>query len=155
MTLRDLTGLTDDELMDLHARVVRLITLRDARATAETQMANLAATYQQAIGREDGDAWAQPAGAHDAYMAGATVTHGGHTYTSTFDWNVWEPGSLNSGWQIAEDGSAECPAWAVGVTYKVGDLVTHDGHLWSCRIPHASHKGWKPSALTWAVWESV
>lgn len=38
MTLLDLTGLTDDELMDLHARVVRLITLRDARATAETRM---------------------------------------------------------------------------------------------------------------------
>lgn len=151
MTLLDLTGLTDDELMDLHARVVRLITLRDARATAETRMADIAATYQQAIGREDGDAWAQPAGAHDAYMAGATVTHGGHTYTSTFDWNVWEPGSLNSGWQIAEDGSAE---WDPARQYSPGERCTLDGVLYEATA-HSS-PGWRPDDPTlWAVWKKV
>src|SRR3546814_2981202 len=36
-------------------------------------------------------AWAQPFGAHDAYAAGATVTHNGQTWTSDVDANVWEP----------------------------------------------------------------
>ena len=35
--------------------------------------------------------WVQPAGAHDAYKTGDTVTHGGKTWRSTSDGNVWEP----------------------------------------------------------------
>lgn len=36
--------------------------------------------------------WVQPTGAHDAYAAGAKVTHGGKRWTSDVDSNVWEPG---------------------------------------------------------------
>lgn len=36
--------------------------------------------------------WVQPAGAHDAYKTGDQVTHNGHTWQSTVDANVWEPG---------------------------------------------------------------
>ena len=37
--------------------------------------------------------WQQPSGAHDAYAKGDKVTHDGHTWTSTVDANVWEPGT--------------------------------------------------------------
>lgn len=36
--------------------------------------------------------WVQPTGAHDAYAAGAKVTHGGKRWVSDVDANVWEPG---------------------------------------------------------------
>ena len=35
--------------------------------------------------------WVQPTGAHDAYAKGALVTHGGQTWRSLVDGNVWEP----------------------------------------------------------------
>ena len=41
--------------------------------------------------------WTQPTGAHDAYPAGAIVTHNGKTWENTHgDGNVWEPGVF--GW---------------------------------------------------------
>ena len=43
-------------------------------------------------------AWEQPTGTHDAYVAGAVVSHNGTTWTNTHgDGNVWEPGVF--GWQ--------------------------------------------------------
>ena len=41
---------------------------------------------------EEWPAWSQPVGAHDAYSAGAKVSHNGKHWTSTVDGNVWEPG---------------------------------------------------------------
>lgn len=41
-------------------------------------------------------AWRPPSGAHDAYPAGATVTHDRKTWTSDLDGNVWVPGEY--GW---------------------------------------------------------
>jgi len=35
--------------------------------------------------------WVQPTGAHDAYPAGARVTHNGYIWESDIDANVWEP----------------------------------------------------------------
>lgn len=43
--------------------------------------------------------WAQPAGAHDAYMAGDRVTHGGRVWESLLDGNVWPPGQYPPGWR--------------------------------------------------------
>ena len=41
--------------------------------------------------------WQQPTGAHDAYPAGAVVTHNGATWANTHgNGNVWEPGDF--GW---------------------------------------------------------
>ena len=37
-------------------------------------------------------AWRQPLGAHDMYVKGAKVLHGGHVWTSTISGNVWAPG---------------------------------------------------------------
>lgn len=41
---------------------------------------------------EEWPAWSQPTGAHDAYAAGAKVSHNGKHWTSDTDGNVWEPG---------------------------------------------------------------
>lgn len=44
--------------------------------------------------------WAQPAGGHDAYMAGARVTHESQTWISTVDNNAWAPGIF--GWTVED-----------------------------------------------------
>ena len=153
MTPLDLTGLTDDELMDLHARVVQLITLRDARATAETRMADLAATYQQAIGREDGDAWQATQGAHESYREGATVTHDGKTWVSLTDWNAHAPGV--SGWrELAPEGDVPA-AWVQPTgahdAYQTGDVVSFEGRVYRSTI---NRNVWSPSAYP-RGWEKV
>ena len=51
---------------------------------------------------EEWPAWSQPVGAHDAYSAGAKVSHNGKHWTSNQDGNVWEPGAF--GWTEAVEG---------------------------------------------------
>lgn len=46
---------------------------------------------------EEWPEWAAPVGAHDAYMAGDQVSHGGKHWVSEGDHNVWEPGV--AGWR--------------------------------------------------------
>lgn len=41
---------------------------------------------------EEWPEWSQPVGAHDAYNAGAKVSHNGKHWTSDVASNVWEPG---------------------------------------------------------------
>ena len=48
---------------------------------------------------EEWPAWSQPIGAHDAYAAGAKVSHNDKHWTSDQDGNVWEPGTF--GWTEA------------------------------------------------------
>lgn len=43
--------------------------------------------------------WIQPTGAHDAYAAGAKVSHNGKHWVSDIDANVYEPGAY--GWTEA------------------------------------------------------
>lgn len=50
---------------------------------------------------EEWPAWSQPVGAHDAYSAGAKVSHQGKHWTSSADGNVWEPGVF--GWTEAAE----------------------------------------------------
>lgn len=48
---------------------------------------------------EEWPAWSQPIGAHDAYAAGAKVSHQEKHWISDTDGNVWEPGAY--GWTEA------------------------------------------------------
>lgn len=48
---------------------------------------------------EEWPAWSQPLGAHDAYAAGAKVSHNDKHWTSDVDGNTWEPGVY--GWTEA------------------------------------------------------
>lgn len=50
---------------------------------------------------EEWPEWSQPLGAHDAYAAGAKVSHNGKHWISDQDGNVWEPGVY--GWTEAEE----------------------------------------------------
>ena len=45
---------------------------------------------------EEWPEWVQPTGAHDAYAAGAKVTHDGKRWVSDVDNNTWAPGAY--GW---------------------------------------------------------
>lgn len=49
-------------------------------------------TNLDAVVPEGPQPWVQPTGAHDAYEAGAVVTHNGQTWVSDVDANTWEPG---------------------------------------------------------------
>lgn len=51
------------------------------------------------VSLEEWPEWVQPTGAHDAYDAGAKVSHAGKHWTSNVDANVWEPGVY--GWTEA------------------------------------------------------
>lgn len=46
---------------------------------------------------EEWPSWSRPIGAHDAYAAGAKVSHKDKHWVSTADSNVWEPGTY--GWE--------------------------------------------------------
>lgn len=49
---------------------------------------------------EEWPEWSAPVGAHDAYGAGARVSHNGKHWTSSLGGNVWEPGVY--GWNEKE-----------------------------------------------------
>ena len=144
----DLTTLTDDDLAalirDAYAEERRRATIQAAPVEAAT----LATQYAEAIGREDGDEWQAPTGAHNAYPQGATVTHDGKTWESLTPANVWAPGIY--GWrELTADGDAP-PEWVAPSgahdAYGMGDEVTHGGKRW--RSEHAAN-AWAPPTL-WA-----
>ena len=131
----DLTALTDDEARDLLGRVYAEVQRRDAIANAPAQAEALSATYAAAIGRNDGDPWTQPSGAHDAYAKGITVTHGGKTWESLTPANVWIPGV--SGWR--EKTTAPTIADFVQPTgahdaYAKGARVRFDGKVYESKV---------------------
>lgn len=165
--MTDISTLSDDDLAarlsEYYAETARRRVLATAPAAAEQANAD----YVSAIGRQDGDPWAQPVGAHDAHLQGAIVAHGGQHYRSTRSGNAWEPGALNAPWEPVwpdGDGWTTTPpagddgqpaAWMSGVAYQPGDRVTHDGQTWEAKIAHTSHDGWKPSPATHAVWAPI
>ena len=120
-----------------------------ARARGETHEAILDATAAlMESAHEDGAAWVQPLGAHNAYPLGRTVTHNGKTWENITPANVWEPGV--SGWrEVVSEGY---PAWVQPTgehdAYNIGDRVTFegqnyestiDGNVWS---PAEHPAGW-------------
>ncbi|HEY2794113.1 MAG TPA: glycosyl hydrolase family 18 protein, partial [Micromonosporaceae bacterium] len=46
------------------------------------------------------------------------------------------------------------PAWVANHAYKIGDLVTYQGHTYKCLQAHTSLVGWEP-ATTPALWQLV
>ncbi|WIM96333.1 lytic polysaccharide monooxygenase [Actinoplanes oblitus] len=48
--------------------------------------------------------------------------------------------------------SATGTAWAPGVSYRTGDVVTYDGVTYRCRQAHTSIHSWEPSVFTLALW---
>lgn len=124
---------------------------RRRMAEAESAARVAALSWAAAAGREDGDEWAQPRGAHDAYAEGAVVTHGGKTWVSLIDANVWEPGV--SGWREQTEGGA--PEWVepsgAHDAYNTGDRVTFEGVVYESTIDANT---WSPADYP-AGWDVV
>ena len=147
----DLTALTDNELA-LHAQAVQVeLDRRRLERDLPARIDSLIREYQATQGRADGDPWAQPQGAHDAYRIGAVVTHNGKTWESLTPANVWGPGV--SGWRERTPEGGDPPEFVQPTgahdSYKKGDRVRFegrnyeslmDGNVWS---PAAYPAGWK------------
>lgn len=43
-------------------------------------------------------------------------------------------------------------AWAAGVNYNLGDVVTYNGSTYVCTMAHGSLTGWEPGPATAALW---
>lgn len=146
--MTDLTTLSDAELHELQGDAYAEIQRRQTLASAPTEADALAQRYASAIGRQDGDEWVQPTGAHDSYTVGAIVTHDGQTWESLTPANVWEPGV--SGWREVVGDGAGPAAWVQPTgahdAYGLGDRVTHEGHLWESS---AAANVWEPGVYGW------
>ena len=112
--------------------------------------------------REDNAPWVQPLGAHDVYMLGDKVTHAVYLWSSTVDYNAWEPGV--HGWEkltttdteeleTEEPQSPAIEAWQQRHSapyYQVGDRVTHKGKTWECTAGDGSgNNSWEPGVYGW------
>lgn len=155
-TLTDRDQWTDDDLDALRIAVLTEQERRDLLDTAEQRVEDVNQSYIRAIGRQDGDPWTQPQGAHDAHSKGSIVTHNGKTWESLIPNNVWEPGV--SGWreQVADDpetGEPGVPDFVQPTgahdAYQIGDRVRFDGKIYESLIdgntysPSAYAAGWK------------
>jgi len=97
-------------------------------------------------GHVDGETWAQPSGAHDAYPLDAVVTHNGSTWTSLIPANVWAPGV--SGWrqEVPEGPAPWAPPTGAHDAYALGAQVTHAGQTWTSTV---GSNVWAPGVYGW------
>lgn len=156
--MTDLTALTDAEVLALLEQVSAEYQRRSMLKHIPEQMADLNKAYQSSSGYEDGQPWVQPVGAVGAYMTGDTVTHRDAEWRSLIDFNVTEPGDeadpqAYRWWQNLTDQPEE-GAWAPGVDYAVGQIVTYDGTDYECVQGHTSQPGWTPDAVP-SLWQPV
>ena len=84
-----------------------------ALASAPGRIDEIAAGVLEATSRERGAPWVQPEGAHNAYPAGWTVTHGGTEYVSTQTGNASEPGTTGAAWIIRVEPGDGPVEWAL------------------------------------------
>lgn len=68
----------------------------------------------------------------------------------------WTPPVVPALWRVVVEEPEEpaTPAWAVGVAYKVGDVVTYAGVLYKCRQAHTSIATWEPNRVP-ALWSLI
>lgn len=100
--------------------------------------------------------------AGEQVQVGTVRTYGGVMYRALqahVTQSDWTPPATPALWAVVveqppvEEPPEEptTPAWAVGVAYKVGDLVTYNGVTYSCRQAHTSIATWTPPAVL-ALW---
>lgn len=121
---------------------------------------------QVPIGDEAPPGYVPPTGAHDAYQSGERITwEDGLVYEATRDGVVHSPAEDPDSWrQVTDEGEpadddqpedpqepSEAEAWAAGVSYAIGDKVTHGAQTYVCIQPHTSEEGWEPPAAP-ALW---
>lgn len=150
----NLNEMTDAALRDLADAVEAEQYLRTLLASAESQITQITTQVLEASGREPGSEWQAPAGAHDAYPQGWTVTKDGVLYTSDIPGNHTTPGPDARYWTAQKDPDTGPGEWAAGTYYKVGDLVTRHGVTYKCTHEHLGAEGWEPgNPGMHAVWK--
>jgi hypothetical protein len=113
----------------------------------------LAREYATKQNVDDAPPWAQPTGAHDAYLPGAIVAHNTKKWRNDLpSANVWEPGTQNAGWFDLTPPSEGPQPWVqpqgAHDAYNVGDQVTHNGQTW---ISTVAANVWEPGVYGWEV----
>lgn len=63
----------------------------------------------------------------------------------------WAPPATPSLWAVVVAEPEPIAEWAVGVAYKVGDVVTYQGSRYECRQAHTAQVGWQPPNVL-ALW---
>ena len=147
-----ITEATDEDLERYRVAIVKEQERRRTLAEAPRILDQVARDVLQAEGVQEGEAWKQPEGAHDAYPTGWEVEHQGKRWVSLTPANVWEPGV--SGWrEIVEDNDDGTPGVAAWVqptgahdAYPVGAQVTHNGATWESTTPN---NVWEPGVYGW------
>jgi len=68
----------------------------------------------------------------------------------------WTPPATPALWRVVatEPEEPTTDTWAMGVAYKVGDVVTYEGREYQCRQAHTSIASWSPPAVP-ALWLPV
>src|SRR5699024_3029343 len=146
----DLDSMSDEQLAGLIDDASELLAKRQSRAAVDRQVADVlrnARAEGVTDTPEPGEEWVQPVGAHDAYLAGDVVSHGGKLWASTVNYNVWEPGV--SGWREQagedEDGNPIIPEYLPPTgghdVYMTGDLVMFEGDVYEAVMDNVT---WSP-----------
>ena len=144
--MTDYEIMPDDELVAAMSAIQAEHSRRTVLKLAQDNNVGLTAAYLTTIGREPGQPWTQPVGAHDSYPLGWEVTHDGKDWTNIIDHNVWTPG-VSGGRENVADGY---PAWVQPLgahdSYPLGWKVTHDGKDWTSIV---DHNVWMPGVYGW------
>lgn len=97
--------------------------------------------------------WTQP-DSTNGYSTGDKVTHNGHTWISTADNNIWEPGATGAPWELfgeeEETTEPEIEPWEQK-SYMTGDRVLFEGATYESLI---DNNVWSPSAYP-AGWQLI
>ena len=151
MPVIDVTTLTEQELYDLEVAVAQERGKRRFIERADAEAERFTRQYLDAVGRQPGDAWVQPTGAHDAYPVPWTVTHNGAEWENLTPANVWEPGV--SGWrEVVPEGEPPAP-WVQPTgahdAYALGAQVAHNGFVWTSLV---DANVWEPTDANATLW---
>lgn len=162
----DLSGMDYTDLVALRDQAAAEVDRRDTLASVESQLERLAENKHKAEGVADGTAWVQPIKL--GYPAAAVVARGDAYYRSLVGNNVWIPGDSAAhgvweqvwpdaagGWLTKDPTQTGPRQWIPDMTVAVGDLVVRDGWVWSAKVAHLTHDGWRPSDAAYAVWTKV
>ncbi|WP_283135331.1 M28 family peptidase [Rhizohabitans arisaemae] len=98
-----------------------------------------------------------PASITTGQSSAVSITTSASTPPGTYPIGLQASGTVSRSTTFTLTVQGEDPggeAWAPGKAYAVGDVVTHLGVSYRCRIAHTSLPGWEPN-LTPALWQAV
>lgn len=149
---------TDSDLAVLATAVQTEQMHRAILVQAAAQINAINVRCMTAQGVVQGAAWVQPTDATNAYPLDWVVTYGGNQWQSLIPANTHIPGDPNDPqayrWWKNLTVVPPAGAWAPGVAYKVGDMVTYNGQSYKCLQAHTSQPDWTPPAVP-ALWQPV